>query len=167
MSSSRSGSSTGPELPLDLTERLLDENRMIWVRTVGMVYGQQSAVVDEVVSDQIIVPLAAMHRRDLAALIESGVSELDAAAYRIGLFGVNLAEACGLPPAGHDDPNAPLKVFQANAFTVLDPIVRRWLASLSKVRDICRSLPAELRQPRHDNQGSTTKARQSKAARQA
>jgi CRISPR system Cascade subunit CasA len=120
----------------DLTERLLDENRMIWVRTVGMVYGQQSAVVDEVVSDQIIVPLAAMHRRDLAALIESGVSELDAAAYRIGLFGVNLAEACGLPPAGHDDPNAPLKVFQANAFTVLDPIVRRWLASLSSATEV-------------------------------
>lgn len=115
----------------DLTERLLDENRMIWVRTVGMVYGQQSAVVDEVVADQMVVPLAATHRRDLAALIESGVSELDAAAYRIGQFGANLAEACGLPPAGHDDPNAPLKVFQAEAFTVLDPIARRWLASLS------------------------------------
>nr|WP_208406424.1 type I-E CRISPR-associated protein Cse1/CasA [Amycolatopsis granulosa] len=112
------------------------------LRTIGMVYGSNNSVTDEVVDD-VLALHATLLRQDaalLAGVAVSCVEATDAAVRAVGKLALTLAQAAGkAPPNGGGIP-APEDVAQRTratetAYAELDQPFRRWLAALNDDTD--------------------------------
>lgn len=114
----------------DLQEgRHLDTSYPLGIELTGVVYGNQSAVVEHVVADAIPLPIAALRADDATrALIESVASCSDELAKSVDTLDADLRIAAGGDPTPWDRGQRP------GAFVIqqLDPVARRLLAGLQR-----------------------------------
>lgn len=115
-------------------ELLLDRDLLpglthVDLRAVGLVYGVQDSVVDDLVDDQLRLPvvLLAPDRDALRALAVGEVATADEATVALRRLAVNLAAAGG---AGKDERQAPASAIQERAYDVLGRAFRQWLVTL-------------------------------------
>ena len=100
-------------------------------RAVGMTYGSQQAVTDDIVDDAfaIAVVLLAETEQELGTVAVDGVSDAEAAADAVGKLAGDLAMASGGEASGPRDRAREVTYAQ------LDRPFRRWLASLDADTD--------------------------------
>lgn len=102
----------------------LDENYLIRTRAIGMVYGSQSAVVEDVVDDSLVMHAALLDSAELQTFALDAVQAADAAVAALGDLAKNLAVAAGGTGEGQR-----LRAREAG-FDALDGVFRGWLRSL-------------------------------------
>ncbi|WP_424185278.1 type I-E CRISPR-associated protein Cse1/CasA [Actinokineospora sp. G85] len=93
------------------------------LHTIGMTYGSNNSVIDEVVEDRLSVPalLVAEDAADLTRVVLSCVSSAESAAKALGSLAASLAEA-----SGGDHAPARSRAVES-AYDALDPLFRRWV----------------------------------------
>ena len=108
------------------TRGLLDPNRRVRVRALGLQYINQQAIIGDLIDDEVIVSVAALTGRDtsLGAEIESAISATDQAVFAVRRLAQNLARAAG---GEGDGPGAGASEV---AYAELDQRFRTWLESL-------------------------------------
>jgi CRISPR system Cascade subunit CasA len=145
----RQGTDAAPGVPADvlewlseLTIEVLGGDFPIRVRTVGMNYGSQSSVTDDVIDDAMSLRSELMRRDapDLVGVAVSCVDAADRAARALGDLALDLAHAGGkVPPAraGLPDPSDVADRTRAVelAFAELDVPFRTWLTGLGPASD--------------------------------
>jgi CRISPR system Cascade subunit CasA len=108
--------------------RGLDQIR---VRAVGLVYGSNNSVVDEMIDDRLELPVALLED-DTGQLKQLAVDVVDATETAVGALrdlSARLAQAAGADSQTLDGPRARAG---EHAYAELDGPFRRWLASLSQ-----------------------------------
>ncbi|MBC2876980.1 MULTISPECIES: type I-E CRISPR-associated protein Cse1/CasA [Streptomyces] len=102
------------------------------LRTVGVVYGTQQSVVDEVVDDAVVLPAITLHRDEplFRATAVDAVHDADKAVKALGDLAGNLARATGSDPAPATAGARDL------GFGDLDGPFRRWLMDLAGPSDL-------------------------------
>ncbi|WP_162292992.1 type I-E CRISPR-associated protein Cse1/CasA [Actinophytocola xinjiangensis] len=113
--------------------RVLDTGYPLELRAIGMHYGAQSSTVADIVDDALSLR-AILFAQDAAALIGSvkqAVEHSEAGANAVGRLAENLAVAAGSRDitGGHR-----LRATE-QAYSVLDPLFRTWLAGLDENTD--------------------------------
>lgn len=103
---------------------MLDRNAARPVRTVGAVYGTQSAVIDGIVDDALIVRLGLLDSVVLQEAASAAVADAERTAVAVANLASDLAQAAG------GDRDAPRSPAMSKAYYDLDPAFRRWLACL-------------------------------------
>lgn len=114
-----------------LVHQLIDEDQMVRLRAIGMIYGSNSSVVADVVDDMLALR-AVLTRRDadeLVGVAVSCVSAAERAARALGGLAGDLAAAAG------GDPEGPRSRALESAFAELDAPFRHWLAQLTSGSD--------------------------------
>lgn len=109
----------------------LDIDVPLQVLTVGVEYGNQSAVVEDVIVDMIPLPLAALKPGEVRQVIESVISEAEGLRRAGNQLDDNLRRASGGSPVPWDKG---LRVGDALMHD-LNPVVRRLLAGLQQQPD--------------------------------
>lgn len=114
-----------------LTLEVLDPDRLIRLRTIGMEYGQQSAVTTDIVDDALHLHpvLLQPNRRELVAVAVTSAGAADQAAHTLGQLAENLARAAGGDPGGHHD-----RAYEL-ALSELDFPYRAWIGGLASGTD--------------------------------
>lgn len=104
----------------------LDPSYRLRVRAIGVVYGSNNSVVDDVIDDRVSVALALLHRRnaELAAIATEAVNIAESAVKALRDLAANLARAAG----GEGD--GARSSAEEIAYAELDPAYRAWLAIL-------------------------------------
>lgn len=112
------------------------------LRAVGVQYGSQQAVMDEMFDDEVVLPwklLAEDSTPTLTSLVLAAVDATDSAVGSLGGLAVNLAEAGGLDP----EMSAPLRDrTTAQAYGLLDIAFRSWLSGLTSDGEVATSRAA-------------------------
>jgi CRISPR system Cascade subunit CasA len=110
---------------------IVERNHLVRVRTIGMIYGNNSSVVAEVIDDALSMRalLARQDAGNLAGVATSCVAAAEGAATALGNLAAHLAEACGADTAG------PRSRAREAAFAELDGPFRAWLAGLAAGSD--------------------------------
>jgi len=99
---------------------------LIRARLIGVVYGTQQSVIDEIIDDAVTMPVVLLHRdhRDLGQAAIDAVADAEAAVSALGDFAADLARAAG---AEHEPARASAR---HAGFAALDGPFRHWLAGL-------------------------------------
>lgn len=99
---------------------------LIRARLIGVVYGTQQSVIDEVVDDAVTMPLVLLHKDDerLGQAAIDAVADAEAAVTALGDLAADLAIAAGADAAPAKD------TARALGFGMLDGPFRDWLAQL-------------------------------------
>lgn len=110
---------------------LLDPAMRVRLRAVGVVYGSNNSVVDEILDDQVLLPIALLRERNrvLAAQAEAAVRLADEGAYAVRRLAENLERAAG--GTGEASRDAAIE----SAYAALDRPYRDWLGSLDDATD--------------------------------
>jgi len=114
-----------------LTDLIIDPGHPMRVRALGMVYGSNNSVTDEVIDDALSLR-ALLLRRDAGQMAGVAVACVEAAelvARAVGHLAANLASAAGGEPAGPRDRAT------ETAFAELDVLFRTWLSALGPATD--------------------------------
>ena len=109
-----------------LTDLVIDPDHPMRIHALGMVYGSNNSVTDEIIDDALSLR-AVLLRRDAQQVVGIAVACVEAAeqvARAIGQLAGNLASAAGGDPAGPRDRAT------ETAFAELDVLFRAWLSSL-------------------------------------
>ncbi|MFC9261298.1 type I-E CRISPR-associated protein Cse1/CasA [Streptomyces hydrogenans] len=103
------------------------------VATYGVEYGNQSAVVEHVMADEVPLPAAALaaSHQDLCQLLLEAVTQADRAAFALDRMLADLRRAAGGDPLPRDKGGRPGEVL----LHTLDPWMRRLLAGMSRQPD--------------------------------
>jgi len=104
----------------------LPGGHLLRVRLIGAVYGTQQSVIDEVVHDEIAMPVVLLHEQDTELGIEAidAVGDAERGVSILGDLAADLAQAAG-------DAAEPRKAAARNqGFAALDGPFRQWLAGL-------------------------------------
>ncbi|MFE4662353.1 type I-E CRISPR-associated protein Cse1/CasA [Streptomyces hydrogenans] len=103
------------------------------VATYGVEYGNQSAVVEHVMADEVPLPAAALaaSHQDLCQLLLEAVAQADRAAFALDRMLADLRRAAGGEPLPRDKGGRPGEVL----LHTLDPWMRRLLAGMSRQPD--------------------------------
>jgi len=114
--------------------KLLPGNGMVVLRAIGVLYGSNNAVIDEVLDDRLPVSLALLStgRRDLA---ESAVTAVEAAEHGVAAIrnlAANLARASGQT---EPDLDGPKRRAEELAYSTLDGAYRSWIRTLTVESD--------------------------------
>ena len=112
-------------------QRALPRDFPVTIRSVGMIYGSQSSVVDDVVHDSVDL-VAALARQDAADIVEtvrSCVRAADDAAFVLGNLAGDLVAAAG------GDGAAPRSRARERLYADLDGEFRTWLAAVGSNSD--------------------------------
>jgi CRISPR system Cascade subunit CasA len=131
----RSGGETGrPAAVLDWmrtlrADEVLDPNRLIRTRAIGMAYGSQSSVVDDVYDDSIVLHAALLDSARLQHLALEAVGHADAGVRAVGDLARDLAVAAGGDGAGQRDRA------RESGYARLDQPYRTWLFELTLESD--------------------------------
>ena len=114
--------------------RFLDGNPSLRIRTIGMRYGTQSAVPDEVLDDRLSVSLDVIFDESdrLAGVVVTAVDCAIQACKWTGMFAADLARAAG---AHKDAQIARRDAGREEAYEAIDREFRGWLESLNAERD--------------------------------
>ncbi len=120
---------------VDWAARALLGERTVTLRAIGMVYGTQSAVVDDVVDDRLVVRAALLGEQGAAvqAAAEAAVQATDAAVLALRNLSSNLVRAAGGTDAGLTD-GARARAAE-RAYAALDQPFRSWLRGLGPESD--------------------------------
>lgn len=105
----------------------LPRTQSIMPRAFGVVYGSQQSVVNEVIDDRVLMPLAALDGEGepaLSAIAQRAVLAANNAVREFAQLGGNLALAAG------GDAEGPRERAFEDGFAALDAPFRAWLASL-------------------------------------
>lgn len=109
---------------------VIPPNRLIRLRTVGMAYGSQSAVIETVVDDAMEARVAALTEPVVIALALRGVAHADGAVQALADLAGNLADAT------NSDRDAARQKAREQGYAALDPHYRNWFATLSTDSDV-------------------------------
>ncbi|MFC5996764.1 type I-E CRISPR-associated protein Cse1/CasA [Pseudonocardia hispaniensis] len=107
-------------------ERILPPDHQVRVRAIGMVYGSQSSVVDDIVHDRLALRtiLAGRDATGLAGVAVSCVEAAEVAAQAVGRLAGDLAAAAG----GNGD--GPRNQARERVYSQLDAPFRTWLLTV-------------------------------------
>jgi CRISPR system Cascade subunit CasA len=109
-------------------EQRIPDDYPLRVETFGMVYGTQSAVVDDLLHDAIPLPVAALRGRgDAYALVLEATSQAEQLAAALNDLSADLRRAAGADPIPWDKGQRPGE----QLLYALDPLVRRLLSGVS------------------------------------
>ncbi|MFG2856679.1 type I-E CRISPR-associated protein Cse1/CasA [Streptomyces mirabilis] len=114
-----------------ITEGHLRRTFLIRARIVGVSYGTQQSVIDEVVDDRLTMPVVLLHRQDrtYAQQAIAAAEDADQAVRALGDLAADLAQAAGRAQEGLKD------TARASGFDALDGPYRAWLAALAQADD--------------------------------
>ena len=113
------------------TERLIEATYPVRMRTIGMTYGSNSSVTEEIIDDTLSIQaiLVAQQAAELKGAAVASVEAADSAARALGHLAANLARAAGGAPDG------PTARAVESAYAELDPMFRSWLSDLGPDTD--------------------------------
>ncbi|MFE7439682.1 type I-E CRISPR-associated protein Cse1/CasA [Streptomyces chartreusis] len=139
----RTDNGQGPEAPPYLrpgilewiaelvTEQALPRGFLVRARLIGATYGTQQSVIDEVVDDDLAMPVVLLHRQDRTCARQAigAAEDADLAVRALGDLATDLARA-----AGGEGEGARLAA-REHAFAALENPYRTWLAALGDAED--------------------------------
>ncbi|MGW2479673.1 type I-E CRISPR-associated protein Cse1/CasA [Streptomyces sp. NPDC001571] len=124
-----------------LATELADEeplllSKLVRLRTVGIEYGTQQSVVDEIVDDAVVLPVITLHARNevYGAAAVDAVSDADQAVEALAQLAANLVRA-----AGGEHTDAAVEAIRDLAFGALDGPYRKWLRELAQQTDLLKA----------------------------
>lgn len=108
------------------TESEIDPGKLVRLRLVGVVYGTQQSVIDEIVDDSVVLPVITLHERneEYGAAALDGAVAAEEAVGALGQLAANLAQAAGTDQA------PPKAAARDLGFGTLDGPYRAWLKDL-------------------------------------
>ncbi|MBZ6199896.1 type I-E CRISPR-associated protein Cse1/CasA [Streptomyces olivaceus] len=114
-----------------VTEGYLPRQSLVRTRVVGVRYGTQQSVVDEVVDDRLEMPVVLLHGQDpvYARQAVAAAEDADRAVRALGDLADDLARATGSESEG------PKAAARAEGFDVLDHPYRSWLSDMAEAPD--------------------------------
>ncbi|KPI05044.1 CRISPR-associated protein, Cse1 family [Actinobacteria bacterium OK006] len=114
-----------------VTEGELPRGFLIRARIVGATYGTQQSVIDEVVDDQLAMPVVLLHRQDRTCARQAiaAAEDADLAVRALGDLATDLARAAGAEGEGARSAAREL------GFTALESPYRTWIATLADAGD--------------------------------
>ncbi|WP_433225998.1 type I-E CRISPR-associated protein Cse1/CasA [Actinomadura formosensis] len=109
----------------------LPQSRLLRARLIGAVYGTQQSIIDEVIDDEVAMPVALLHEQDseLGVEVIDAVSDAENAVGILGDLAADLARAAGDAADPRKDAARDL------GFGTLDGPFRDWLAALKPEDD--------------------------------
>ena len=109
------------------TRRILPTTFQMNLEVTSVIYGTQSAVIDQVIQDSLTFPalLATTEGEQLRAIVATAVQRADIAANALAKFAGNLARAEGGEPATATEST------RKSVFSLIDPLFRDWLSRLT------------------------------------
>lgn len=115
-------------------EGVLHEDQAIRLRAVGVVYGAQNSVVDDIVDDDLDLPAALLPAAggELRRSAVDAVEAADRAVFALASLAANLALAAGADREALDGPRDRIR---EAAYATLDPHYRRWLVEVLPAED--------------------------------
>ncbi|MGV9311835.1 type I-E CRISPR-associated protein Cse1/CasA [Streptomyces sp. NPDC003691] len=116
-----------------ITESEIDPGKLVRLRTVGVVYGTQQSVIDEIIDDSVQLPVVAMHAVNEvygAAAIDA-VHEAEKAVQGLGRLAANLVRA-----AGGESAETAAATARDLGYAALDRPYRAWLVELARQPDL-------------------------------
>ncbi|MGW6454440.1 type I-E CRISPR-associated protein Cse1/CasA [Streptomyces sp. NPDC055078] len=117
-----------------ITESEVDPGMLVRLRTVGVAYGTQQSVIDEIVDDAVLLPVVTMHGVNAvygAAAIDAVHDAEDAVNRGLGRLSANLVRA-----AGGVDPDTAAATARDLGYAALDGPYRLWLRELARQPDL-------------------------------
>ena len=113
------------------SDGILDPRRRVRVRAIGVVYGSQSSVVDDVIDDRLTLSLAVLSEQHpaLGAEAENAVHLADEGVWALRRLAENLSRAAG------GDGDGDRTRAEESAYGALDGPYREWLAGLDHDTD--------------------------------
>ncbi|MEU3251409.1 type I-E CRISPR-associated protein Cse1/CasA [Streptomyces sp. NPDC006997] len=114
-----------------VTEGHLGRRFLVRARVVGVAYGTQQSVIDEVVDDRLPMPVVLLHEQDptYAQQAIAAAEEADRAVRALGDLAADLARATGTEQEG------PKSAARAEGFDALDQPYRGWLSAMVEAPD--------------------------------
>ncbi|MGA5123718.1 type I-E CRISPR-associated protein Cse1/CasA [Streptomyces pseudogriseolus] len=114
-----------------VTEGHLPRRFLVRTRVVGVRYGTQQSVIDEVVDDRLEMPVVLLHGQDPAYAVQAiaAAEDADRAVRILGDLAADLARASGSEQGG------PKAAAHAEGFDALDHAYRGWLSGMAKAPD--------------------------------
>lgn len=111
---------------------LVPPDYVVRPRAVGIVYGSNNSVVDELIDDELSLAVAVLHseRRALGLTARDGVAAAENAVRALGTLARHLQEAAGA------DGEGPGERARELGFAALDFPFRRWVAALRSDSDL-------------------------------
>ncbi|OIV39179.1 type I-E CRISPR-associated protein Cse1/CasA [Mangrovactinospora gilvigrisea] len=115
------------------TEYEIDPGRLLRLRTVGILYGTQQSVIDEMVDDSVVLPVVTLHaeNRTFGAAAIDAVREAVDAVSALGHLASHLALSSG---SEHSD--AAAETARDRGYGCLDGPFRAWLRQLASHPDV-------------------------------
>lgn len=129
--------------PATLAATISDEvSTMLVIQTIGMQYGPQNAVTEEIIDDRIEVHASLLSPDAVAAhvALADGVAIAEEAVRALGQFAAHLARAAG--EKGDSAGEGARQRAVETAWSRLDGPARRWVRSLSADTDLLESRTA-------------------------
>ncbi|MFC6356062.1 type I-E CRISPR-associated protein Cse1/CasA [Luethyella okanaganae] len=130
-----------PPTSVQWVSQLVNNERLprdfgVQIRAIGVIYGSNNSVIDEVIDDRMLVPLAVLNSEQpqLGQCAERAVSLADEGVRALKNLAGNLEKAAG----GAAD--AARSSAETAAYAGLDVPYRRWLAELSTATDPTHAL---------------------------
>ncbi|MBD0708218.1 MULTISPECIES: type I-E CRISPR-associated protein Cse1/CasA [unclassified Streptomyces] len=116
-----------------VTEAGITPDTLVRLRTVGMEYGTQQSVVDEIAADAVVLPVIALHARNPAfgAAAVDAVDDAHQAVRALARLAANLVRA-----AGGSQTDAAAETARDLGFGALDGPYRAWLRQLTRHHDL-------------------------------
>jgi CRISPR system Cascade subunit CasA len=113
------------------TDGPLSRRCLVRTRVVGVRYGTQQSVVDEVVDDRLVMPVVLLHGQDPAYAHQAiaAAEDADRAVRILGDLAADLARATGAEQEG------PKSAARAEGFDALDHPYRGWLSDMAQAAD--------------------------------
>jgi CRISPR system Cascade subunit CasA len=106
-------------------DEVISPDRLVVVSRVGITYGSQSAVIEEVIGGQVSLPaIVVAGRPDMLAAVVGGLDDAEKSAWALGRLCGDLVVAAGGDRDGAEDGG------RQSVFAALSAPVQRWLASI-------------------------------------
>jgi len=110
-----------------VTDEVVPWNYPVWTHAVGVAYGTQYAVIDQIYDDRLALPAEVFRAEELRTAIVGAATDAEAAARAVGNLGRDIARAAG---GSGDAASAASARAEEQALSLLDREFRQWLAEL-------------------------------------
>ncbi|MFQ6197740.1 type I-E CRISPR-associated protein Cse1/CasA [Streptomyces sp. NPDC000405] len=115
------------------TEYELPPGKLVRLRTIGVQYGTQQSVIDEIIDDSVVLPVVTLHAHNevYGAAAVDAVHLADNAVRALGHLAANLVLA-----TGGKNPEAAAETARDLGYSALDGPYRAWLRELARQPDL-------------------------------
>lgn len=112
----------------------LDLEMLVGLELVGITYGSNEAIVDDIVHDHLDfrIGLLGEHAVELRTLVHDAINQATFCVREVGKLAANIARAAG----DHDGTDGALASAQTAAWAALNHPAREWLAELHPTTDV-------------------------------